>query len=190
VGRHAALGFSPFGIDDLKPDNPLAQAYAVLGGMAPFLLKYQAAGKVTALVEGSERDAAFSFAGHSMKVRFGGRGARFAPAPAKATDLPPAPGPDTVALPGGDEKDQRGFALLIASAPDELVIAGSRVAIRFESGGPAAARELIGTVDEGRFEDGEWIAGRRMNGDESFSNSVLFLDGDEVSLLRVKLYRR
>ncbi|HVX64967.1 MAG TPA: DUF5597 domain-containing protein [Bryobacteraceae bacterium] len=190
VGRHSALGFSPFGIDDVKPDNPLAQAYAVLGGMAPLLLKQQAAGQVTAVVEGADRDTTLSFAGHAMKVRFGGRSARFAPAPEKTKDLPPAPGPDTVALPGGDEKDERGFALLVATAPDELIVAGARVSIRFDSGVPGAAQEFIGTVDEGRFENGEWIAGRRLNGDESFANSVLFLDSDAVTVLRVKLYRQ
>jgi hypothetical protein len=180
VGRHATLGFSPFGIEDLKPDDPLVRAYEVLGGMAPWLLEQQAAGKVTAVVEGSERDTTFTFAGHTMRLRFGGRGALFAPAPT----------PGTMELPGRDETDRRGYALFIAPAPDTLFVAGSRVTILFDASGPASAHELIGAIDEGRFEQRQWIPGRRMNGDESFSNSVLYLDNDTPAVLRVKLYRR
>lgn len=52
VGRHAALGYSPFGIDGVSEDDALGSAYKVLGALAPTLLKYQPQGKVMAVLEG------------------------------------------------------------------------------------------------------------------------------------------
>ena len=49
VGRHKALGFSPYAIDDVTPDVPryaLKEAYAVLRAIAPEVLSAQAAGRI------------------------------------------------------------------------------------------------------------------------------------------------
>ena len=51
IGNHAALGYSPFGIESLPEDTPLASAYRVLDGMMPVLTKYQAEGKVMPVVQ-------------------------------------------------------------------------------------------------------------------------------------------
>ena len=49
-----------------------------------------------------------------------------------------------------------------------------------------AGRAVIGYKDEGRYESGKWIPGRRLNGDESGRG----LPGDGViGMLRVKLFR-
>ena len=50
LGRHGAWGWSPFGIEDLKPDGQVAQAYKLLSGMLPQLAQWQAAGKVAGIV--------------------------------------------------------------------------------------------------------------------------------------------
>src|SRR5690606_30904457 len=40
-GAHGAMGFSPFAIEDFAEDDPLGQAYAVLGQLAPLILEHQ-----------------------------------------------------------------------------------------------------------------------------------------------------
>ena len=52
VGHHSALGFSPFGIEDVTDFKPLSAAYAALASLAPLLLKYQPEGKVLAVLRG------------------------------------------------------------------------------------------------------------------------------------------
>lgn len=183
VGRHAALGYSPFGIEDLKEDHPLGGAYAVLGNLAPVLAKYQAEGKVAVVVEGAERQTKVTLGGYRMNVRFGGLRSFFAPAGSseKQKDLPPAP---VDGSPPQPEQDKRSYGLIVATGPDEFLIVGSGLVITFEEDAH------IGTVDEGRFEKGKWIAGRRLNGDESFSGVFVAVSEKAVESRRVTVYRR
>ena len=169
IGKHAALGYSPFGIDDLDGTNPLGDAYAVLAGIQPLLAKYQPEGKVTAIEEGSERETNISFAGFTMKVRFAGLRQYFSTAPEKSSE--------------------RGYALLISTAPDEIVIVGSRVVFMLDREAAGSKSARIGSIDEGRFEQGLWVPGRRLNGDENFSGNLVALPDDRVGVLKVKLYR-
>jgi len=46
VGHHSALGWSPFGVEDLSPEGQVAQAYKLLSPMLPQLAEWEAAGKV------------------------------------------------------------------------------------------------------------------------------------------------
>ena len=184
VAHHATLGYSPFGIEDIAGFKPLAEAYAMLGGLAPVLLKYQSDGKVMAVIEGNEASVRQFEEWTGLLIKFGDPRTAFAPAVDKKTgqqkDLPPAPAaaaefsikPDT---------DKRGFALVIVTAPAEFVIAGSNVVI-------ANSRSHLGTVDEGRFEKGRWIPGRRLNGDETFSSNLFALAPDTLEMRRVVTY--
>ena len=70
---------------------------------------------------------------------------------------------------------------MIVTAPAEFVIAGSNVVI-------ANSRSHLGTVDEGRFEKGRWIPGRRLNGDETFSSNLFALAPDTLEMRRVVTY--
>jgi hypothetical protein len=47
----------------------------------------------------------------------------------------------------------------------------------------------IAAVDEGSFEDGKWIPGRRLNGDENDQGKGWRFDPWHVSTEKVKLYR-
>ena len=49
----------------------------------------------------------------------------------------------------------------------------------------------IGDVadDEGRYEEGRWVPGRRMNGDQTHQGRHVSLGGGDFSMQRVKLYR-
>jgi hypothetical protein len=44
LGKHAAMGVSPFGIEDLSVDGQVAQSYKLLREMLPQLAEWQAGG--------------------------------------------------------------------------------------------------------------------------------------------------
>ncbi len=184
VAHHATLGYSPFGIEDIAGFKPLAEAYAMLGSLAPVLLKYQAEGKVMAVIEGHEASVRQFEDGTGLLIKFGDPRAAFAPAADQKTDqqkdLSPAPAA-AAEFSMKPDVDKRGFALVIVTAPEEFVIAGSNVVI-------TSSRSHLGRVDEGRFEKGRWIAGRRLNGDETFSANFFALSPNTLEMRRVMTY--
>jgi Domain of unknown function (DUF5597) len=169
IGRHAALGYSPFGIESLPEDTPLGAAYKTLEGMIPVVTKYEAEGKVTAVVQenADQKSQMVSLGGYKLNLSFGGGGR----GPASATAA------------------REGFALIINTAPDEFVIAGQSVSLTAapETAGPQTAG--FGSIDEGRFEKGVWVAGRRLNGDESGGGSRASIRGPDIGVLKIRLYR-
>lgn len=179
IGRHAALGYSPFGIESLSQDHPLGQAYQVLGGMIPILTRSLAEGRVTAVMEDGERTETLSFGGYRMTVTYGGLrrpGAPQAPQPAQPAgpQQPPAPS---------------GYGLIIQTGPDEFLFVGTGLSITFAADSPGPKIARIGTVDEGRFERGIWIPGRRLNGDETGGGTRVMLRGPGLTIQKVRLYR-
>ena len=181
VGRFSTLGYSPFGIEDLTADEPIGKAYGTLAGAMPLLMKAQASGKVTAVVEGAERETKIVVGGWDLKAAFTARQT----SKSKQKDLAPAPSPDAEEFSTKPIPDRRGYALILSTGPDELIVIGSGVVIT-----PASRDELIGIIDEGRFEKGQWIPGRRLNGDESFSGNLLMLPQEQIGIRKLKLYRR
>jgi hypothetical protein len=183
IGHHAALGYSPFGIENLPETTPLAPAYKTLGGMIPVITKFQAEGKVAAVVQdqADQRSQELSLGGYKLTFTFssGGRGGP-QPAPA-ATSAPPA-GP-------GMAPDTRSFALVINIGADEFAIAGQGVSVTFAPDTPGPKVAGIGTIDEGAYEKGTWIPGRRINGDENGGGERMILRGQGMAIQKVKLYR-
>jgi hypothetical protein len=122
--------------------------------------------------------------GTGLLIKFGDPRAAFAPAADKKIDrqkdLSPAPAA-AAEFSIKPDMDQRGFALVIVIAPEEFVIAGSNVVI-------TNSRSHLGTVDEGRFEKGRWMPGRRLNGDETFSSNFFALAPDTLEMRRVVTY--
>ena len=177
IGNHAALGYSPFGIESLPEDTPLAEAYQTLEGMMPVLTKYQAEGKVAAVMQESpeQRNQTISMGGYKLNFSFGGGGRRAAEPVAGQPARPPQP--------------NLGFALVLNTAPGEFVVAGQGFSLTPapDSAGPKIAG--FGSIDEGRYERGVWIAGRRLNGDESGGGKRATLRGSEVGVLKIQLYR-
>ncbi len=178
VGHDAALGYSPFGIDSLPEDTPLGPAYNTLAGMLPLIAKHQAEGKVTAVVqdEADQRSQEISFGGYKLSVSFSA--GRFAP-----------PEPPAVPAGPGRAPDNRSYALIVHTAPDEFVIAGHVVSITFAPDTPGPKVAGIGFIDEGRYDKGTWIPGRRINGDENGGGTRMMIRGPGMGIQKIKLYR-
>jgi hypothetical protein len=45
------------------------------------------------------------------------------------------------------------------------------------------------SIDEGKFENGKWLPGRRMNGDQDHQGRHVRISVDEWNIQRVKLYQ-
>ncbi|HYW43330.1 MAG TPA: DUF5597 domain-containing protein [Bryobacteraceae bacterium] len=178
VGQHAALGYSPFGIENLNEDNPLGEAYEVLGNMIPVLAKYLPQGKVLPVLQGDENSQSVAFGGYRLEIGFPGRRPPGQPA------LPQSQGPQAP-----QAQETKAFGLFVNTAPDEFLVVGSGLQVAFRPDSPGPGIAAIGTVDEGRYAKGQWIPGRRLNGDETGGGVRLMLRGPRIGLLKVKVYR-
>ena len=81
--------------------------------------------------------------------------------------------------------DTRPFALVVNTAADEFLFIGSNGVPSFEVDSPGPARVAISSKDEGRYEAGKWVSGRRLNGDEFGSG----LPNGLIGMLKIKLVR-
>jgi Domain of unknown function (DUF5597)/Beta-galactosidase len=192
LGNDAALGWSPFGVEDLNPEGQVAQAYKLLSGFLPQLADWQAAGKVRSLlVLDGEKPQPVSLGGYKITLsrprmpRPAGAGAGTSEAgqnPARASELPGAVSLYSRAM----LNDARPFALVVNTAPNGFLFIGANGDPTFEVDSPEASRVTVLSRDEGRYENGKWVPGRRLNGDELF---VPGLPGPNISMLKVRLLR-
>jgi hypothetical protein len=95
-----------------------------------------------------------------------------------------------------------GYGIIINSGPDEYIIYGNNIQVSFSPNTPGPAIAAIARLDEGRFDNGKWIAGRRLNGDdimidydlakkalENKTGTGLKFSGENRNIQRVKFYR-
>ncbi len=179
LGKHAAMGVSPFGIEDLSADGQVAQSYKLLGEMLPLLADSQAAGKVAGIAADGDRPETVELGGYKITgalVRAFGR------QDGAATPVlqPGGVSMDTRAMPA----DTRPFALIVNTAPDEFLFIGSNLTPSFAVD-TAGTKVVIVAKDEGRYEKGKWIPDRRLNGDELGWG----LPNGSVGMLKVKVVR-
>jgi beta-galactosidase GanA len=64
LGRHGAMGVSPFGIEDVAEDSDLAEAYKVLGSMSAIIAKAQAEQKILSVLIDGDAPETGSLAGY------------------------------------------------------------------------------------------------------------------------------
>ena len=199
IGQEDAIGYSPFGIDNMgrllgadtrpvaagPPDArslPLTKGYAVLEQLAPLILQNQGTKNIGAVV----LDA--NTRGRSIQV------GNFTVTVEKAHDRRSGTVTTTPESPT--------FALIIATAPDDYVIAANSAEITFSPATPGPAIAGLAQVQEGRYVNGAWVPGRWLNGDDvllnyklaeaaatSQSGSGLRFAANGPTILKAKLYR-
>jgi len=184
LGRHAALGWSPFGIEDLNPEGQVSQAYRLLSEIMPQLAEWQAAGKVAAVLTAEgETSQPVSLGGYKITLARGmTRGAAPASGAKPANELAGNVSLDSRAMP----EDSRAMAVVVNTAPDEFLFVGENGDPSFAVDSPGLPRVMIAAKDEGRYEKGKWVAGRRINGDEVFQPG---LPTGKIGMLKVQLIR-
>ena len=167
IGQHAAMGVSPFGIEDAKEDDPLGAAYQMIDEMMPLVTRAQAEGRIAGVLLDGETPETLSMGGYKLSI--GAARQRRPPQPAARPEF-----------------DNRPYGIVISEGPDSFLLAGSGFSVAFSPDSPGPKTAAIASIDEGRFEAGRWIPGRRLNGDEFHAS----LGAGHAGILRVKLYRR
>jgi hypothetical protein len=79
--------------------------------------------------------------------------------------------------------------IIILLAPNEFLIAGTGIVVTFTPNGPGAPIAGIRTADEVRYDEGQWVRGLRMNGDQTHQGRHVALGTGDFSVQRVRLYR-
>jgi hypothetical protein len=80
------------------------------------------------------------------------------------------------------------YGLIVNTAPDEFLFVGSGMSVTFSPDSPGPKFAAIGAIDEGHFEAGKWIPGRRLNGDESGGGKRFSVRGPGL-VMKIRLYR-
>jgi beta-galactosidase GanA len=168
IGQHNAIGFSPFSIDSLDEETTKAvtQSYDLLTQLTPLILNHQGKGTIAGVLpEGPEQR-------QPLQLRLGEYVLNV------AYDRPTTQNANVLA--GG---------LMISTGPDEYVIAGTGLTVTFET--EKTGDPIVGllAVDEGRFANGQWLQGRRLNGDQTHQGRHVRLPPGRFGIQRVKLYR-
>lgn len=169
IGALDAFGFSPFSIENLPEGDQLAKLYAMLDGLAPSL--FAAKGK----------------AGFAPPVTFDG-----------AVDEAPQKtvlGPYRFTVSFVDPwtaKDKQAPAehggIILWMGGEDYLIAGGGITLTVEPV-DGKGRAGLDLVEEGAFVDGRWVAGRRLNGDQTHQGRHIRLPPGSEGIQRVRLYR-
>jgi beta-galactosidase GanA len=169
AGQHNAIGVSPFAIDsiDEKLGDQLASAYNILSQLEPLILANNGKNTTRGLLsEGPEQKEPQRVVINSYRLN--------------VTYEKPTGTISDVPLSGG---------LVIAAAPNEFFIAGTGLTITFEADSAGDPAVGLLSVEEGRFVNGEWTAGRRLNGDQTHQGRHVRLQTGKFEIQRVRLYR-
>lgn len=183
VGEHAAICFSPFAIertltvDFLKPDSAagttvfgihipapdLAASYRTIAEVWPQLAEAQAKGNAHGfLLDKAHPSVDFPINGYIAHVSLDGVFGYTA---------------------------DKGFGLIYATGPAEFMGAGSGFKVSFSLPNGGSTQIGIGTVDEGKFVDGQWVAGRRLNGDENDQGNFWRVDQFAIQIEKATVYQ-
>jgi beta-galactosidase GanA len=164
VAEEFGIGFSPFAIEDeTDPKQDLAVSYRTISSLMPLIAEHQASGDIHGFTLDKQHPTAeFMMAGYNVQVSL-----------------------DSIF---GSHTDS-GYGLVMATGPDEFLGAGKGFRIVFTPAQADAKPVGIASIDEGTFEDGKWIPGRRLNGDENDQGGYWRFDSRKVSIEKARVYR-
>ena len=169
-GNYNCLAFSPFSIESTnEPEKePIGKTYNILNQLTPLITKYQPAGAVKGfLIEKDSIQKDIMIGDYLFTVQ---HEYKMGWSPGSKENIWP--------LAGG---------LIIAIASDEFYVAGTGIVMTFTPKNNNKKAGFI-SVDEGRFENGIWKLGRRMNGDQDHQGRHARIPSGEYGIQHIKLY--
>ncbi len=201
IGQQKAIGYSPFGIDNIArlqgfgPDGPqpsasqpppdveslpFSLAYKTLAQLAPSILEHQSKGTIAAVsLSRQNPDLQIKLGGYILNVGL--------PRNRRTPNAVP---------------DLTGYGIFMATGPDEFLLAGNNIQITFTPDTPGPPFAGIARQENGHFENGKWMITRYLGGDDSVlrydiatvadmgqSGSGVRLSAPDHGIQRVKLYR-
>lgn len=172
IGHYGAMGFSPFSIEstDKPAEQPIARSYDLLTQLSPLVLAQQDSKQMNGML--FDKKMAID------TIRLGGY-----------TFICKHDYTLGWSLKAKDEEWPMTGALIIQSAPNQFTVAGTGVVITFLSDDPSAPIAGIARIDEGRYVNGQWVAGRRLNGDQDHQGRHLRIPVEEYGIQKLTLYR-
>jgi hypothetical protein len=185
VGKYNTIGFSPFGVDSVRPiPQELATTYGILNQLAPLILAHQGTDGITAVrMRKGDAPRKVNIGDYTLTLTYTGRNLRL-PVQAKggvavssrlgasdAASLPPV----------------EAVTMIIANDRDEFFFAGGGVRVDFVSNFPGSKNVGMADVEEGKFVNGKWVVTRRIDGDDDGQGELLVLNPEKIE--RVTLYR-
>lgn len=166
VGAHNAMGFHPFGIEEVLDLEELFLAFAAMQEMSDVITAAQASGNIHGfrLVTGQQETV--ELGGYSVTIS----------------------GPlDTRGMFGAGTGEEAavltGYGLIVHTSDDQFLALARGVSLRFTR--DDAVVELD-TLVEGTFSDGRWVPRRTLNGDERY----FMFPKDGLRTVRIDLLRR
>ena len=193
IGEMGGIGYSPFGFDRdaLSPDNKtFTEFYNKVAEASGIILDAQAEGRIRASwVKGSNPTHVkeeLVLGDYRIVCELVCESHRNGGAPQL--------------IGGAYNPDDSGYAIAVQLSDDELLFLGSNIRITFL---PKEGDSVVGLarVAEGRFENGKWIEGRILNGDqiqlrydiipsvnEGFSGQGLNFGTPHPEFIKVQLY--
>jgi beta-galactosidase GanA len=172
IGHYQAFGFSPFSIESTEhaEDESIAKSYSILSQLSPEILKYRGTGKMDGvLLDTSNKKQEIIFGDYKLTV---------------AHDYTLGWSPEAK----NTDWSMSG-AIIIQENENEFIIAGTGVVITFAVNGNDKISAGILKADEGIYVNGEWIAGRRMNGDQDHQGRHIRIPVGVWNIQKVKLYQ-
>jgi beta-galactosidase GanA len=172
IGKHAALGFSPFSIESTEGACAvaLAEAYGLVRQLGSLILDAQVAGKIAGvLVDRAQPRCELELGYFRLEVAHDYT-FEWSAGPRDAPSWP------------------RFGGLVVALGPADFLVAGRGLIVTFTPRAADGSIAGIASVEEGRYDDGRWFARRRLNGDETHQGRHLRLEPERFAMQRVKLY--
>ena len=170
-GQLNAMCYSPFSIESLQnpEDNEVSKAYDVLSQLSPLILVNQGKGTIAGVVlDSASQVARIKLGDYVFIVRH-----EYSWPYAQHTE----------------GENPRFGGMIIMVGPDEYYIAGRGIVVTFATSADDGSRAGIGSLDAGKFIDGKWVPGLRMNGDQSHQGRHLKLPGYTYGIQKVRLYQ-
>lgn len=166
LGAFRALGFSPFGIEDLAVDHDVFRTYRVLESVSRMILDAQAENRLHGFQIRTGEEQTVSIGGFKITINgpFDTRGLFGAGTGEAAEDLV-------------------GYGLILHLGNDEFLGIVRGASLRFSR---ADSEVELDRVEEGQFRDGAWVPGRVLNGDERH----FMFPKDDLRMVRLALLRR
>ena len=167
IGHYKAIGFSPFSIESTnQPEKePIRDAYLIIQQLSGEISKADAKDFEGVLLSKDEDSVVVNLGDYVLTITH-------------SLNLPWAPKTNDWPLSGG---------IVIALSNDEFYVGGTGLVISFKSTNGSQVGIL--KIDEGKFVNGIWRPGRRLNGDQDHQGRHLGIDINDYSIQRIKLYQ-
>ncbi len=171
IGQLNAIGYSPFSIESLEhpENNDVSRAYDILRQLTNLINANQGKGTMAgALLDSATHKAQIQLGDYTFNVRH-----EYSWPYAARTQ----------------GENPRYGCMIIMVSPNEYFVAGRGVVVTFQTRADDGTIAGIGTLDEGKFVNGKWTPGLRMNGDQSHQGRHMNLPGHTYSIQKVRLYK-